>query len=276
MDSAGLVLEGVKNSKEAGASFVDINIEFLDGYIAVTISDDGNGNIPEDPFDAGVSTKGKGRGLGLSNIKCIDKDATLTREGEITMLSFKAKRDSSFDELRDVLFPIVNMDGRVSFKINKSGKNIFTYQSYGSMNTLSAIRDFKREVKEKEKKMSKLTLDELNSLRQKEVEKLKKRDIHGKSIHVVVAMGTSGIEKGAKVVLNTIADEVEKAGLDDVIITQYGSAAPNPEPVVEVYSKERGLTVYGNVSKDDAVRIVKEHIIGGNVLSDKEIKVEEV
>lgn len=276
MDSAGLVLEGVKNSKEAGASFVDINIEFLDGYIAVIISDDGNGNIPEDPFDAGVSTKGKGRGLGLSNIKCIDKDATLTREGEITVLSFKAKRDSSFDELRDVLFPIVNMGGRVSFKINKSGKNIFTYQSYGSINTLSAIRDFKREVKEKEKKMSKLTLDELNSLRQKEVEKLKKRDIHGKSIHVVVAMGTSGIEKGAKVVLNTIADEVEKAGLDDVIITQYGSAAPNPEPVVEVYSKERGLTVYGNVSKDDAVRIVKEHIIGGNVLSDKEIKVEEV
>lgn len=276
MDSAGLVLEGVKNSKEAGASFVDINIEFLDGYIAVIISDDGNGNIPEDPFDAGVSTKGKGRGLGLSNIKCIDKDATLTREGEITVLSFKAKRDSSFDELRDVLFPIVNMDGRVSFKINKSGKNIFTYQSYGSINTLSAIRDFKREVKEKEKKMSKLTLDELNSLRQKEVEKLKKRDIHGKSIHVVVAMGTSGIEKGAKVVLNIIADEVEKAGLDDVIITQYGSAAPNPEPVVEVYSKERGLTVYGNVSKDDAVRIVKEHIIGGNVLSDKEIKVEEV
>ncbi len=124
--------------------------------------------------------------------------------------------------------------------------------------------------------MSKLTLEELNAIRDRERENLKRRDIHGKSIHIVVGMDTSGIEKGAKVVLDAIADELDKENLDNVILTQSGRIEDYPEPVVEVYSKENGLTVYSGVTKDDAVRIVKEHIVGGRILSDKAIKGVEV
>ena len=123
--------------------------------------------------------------------------------------------------------------------------------------------------------MAKLSLSDLREIREREERNLKKRDIHGRSVHVVVAMGTSGINAGAKLTLNALADEVEKKGLENVIITQTGSAAPNPEPVVEVYTPNEGLVVYGSVDKDTAVRIVDEHLAGGKVLEDKRIELKE-
>ncbi len=123
--------------------------------------------------------------------------------------------------------------------------------------------------------MAKLSLSDLREIREREERNLKKRDIHGRSVHVVVAMGTSGINAGAKLTLNALADEVEKKGLENVIITQTGSAAPNPEPVVEVYTPKEGLVVYGSVDKDTAVRIVDEHLVGGKVLEDKRIELKE-
>ena len=123
--------------------------------------------------------------------------------------------------------------------------------------------------------MAKLSLSDLREIREREDRNLKKRDIHGRSVHVVVAMGTSGINAGAKLTLNALADEVEKKGLENVIITQAGSAAPNPEPVVEVYTPKEGLVVYGSVDKDTAVRIVDEHLVGGKVLEDKRIELKE-
>ncbi len=119
--------------------------------------------------------------------------------------------------------------------------------------------------------MSKLSRDELRALRDKEEGKLKARNIHGRTVHVVVGMGTSGIDSGAKLVLNTIADELEKAGLDNVILTQTGSLAPVKEPVVEVFNPEEGLTVYQEVSVQDAVRIVTEHIAQGKVVAEKRV-----
>ncbi len=123
--------------------------------------------------------------------------------------------------------------------------------------------------------MAKLSLSDLRSIREREERNLKKRDIHGRTVHVVVAMGTSGINAGAKLTLNTLAEEVEKKGLENVIITQTGSAYPNPEPVVEVYSPKQGLVVYGSVDKDTAIRIVEEHLAGGKILEDKKIELKE-
>ncbi len=123
--------------------------------------------------------------------------------------------------------------------------------------------------------MAKLSLSDLHAIRDREEKNLRKRNIHGRDVHVVVAMGTSGINAGAKLVLNTIADEVEKAGLENVIITQTGSAAPNPEPVVEVFSPKTGLVVYGGVDAETARRIVSEHLQNGRILEEKRIELTE-
>lgn len=123
--------------------------------------------------------------------------------------------------------------------------------------------------------MAKLSLEELRALRARESVRLEKRDIHGKQVHVVVGMGTCGIQAGAKVTLNSIVDEIEAKGLKDVIVTQTGCQGRcDMEPVVEVYSPQLGAVAYGKVDAKVAKRIVDEHIIAGKVIEDHRIKLE--
>ncbi|MGN0907640.1 MAG: (2Fe-2S) ferredoxin domain-containing protein [Bullifex sp.] len=123
--------------------------------------------------------------------------------------------------------------------------------------------------------MAKLSLEELRKFREGESSRLRKRSIHGRDTHVVVCMGTCGIEKGAKIVLNSIVDELEAKGLDNVIVTQAGCAgACADEPIVEVHTPSLGSVAYGHVDQKIAKRIVDEHIIGGKVLTEYTIGLE--
>ena len=123
--------------------------------------------------------------------------------------------------------------------------------------------------------MAKLSLDELRKIREKEHERLKKRDIHGRKKHVVVSMGTCGLNAGAKIVLNAIADECEKLSLDDVIITQSPCLGRcEDEPVVEVHTPELGTVVYGKVDKKIAKEIVEKHLKNGIALEINRIELE--
>ena len=56
MDLSDLVYEAVKNSFEAGASKVEVEVDSSDGLIHFSIDDDGDGKFPDDPFSLDVST----------------------------------------------------------------------------------------------------------------------------------------------------------------------------------------------------------------------------
>ena len=123
--------------------------------------------------------------------------------------------------------------------------------------------------------MAKLSLEELRKFRDSESLRLRRRSIHGRNVHVVVCMGTCGIAAGAKIVLNTIVDELEAKGLDNVIVTQAGCAGDcADEPIVEVHTPELGSVAYGKVDQKTAKRIVDEHIIGGSIGADHRIELE--
>lgn len=123
--------------------------------------------------------------------------------------------------------------------------------------------------------MAKLSLEELRKFRDSESLRLRRRSIHGRNVHVVVCMGTCGIAAGAKIVLNTIVDELEAKGLDNVIVTQAGCAGDcADEPIVEVHTPELGSVAYGKVDQKTAKRIVDEHIIGGSIVDDHRIELE--
>ncbi|MDY4799301.1 MAG: (2Fe-2S) ferredoxin domain-containing protein [Bullifex sp.] len=123
--------------------------------------------------------------------------------------------------------------------------------------------------------MAKLSLEELRKFRDSESLRLRRRSIHGRNVHVVVCMGTCGIAAGAKIVLNTIVDELEAKGLDNVIVTQTGCAGDcADEPIVEVHTPELGSVAYGKVDQKTAKRIVDEHIIGGSIVADHRIELE--
>ena len=123
--------------------------------------------------------------------------------------------------------------------------------------------------------MAKLTLEELNALRERKAAEINKRDIHGRTSHVVVAMGTSGLEHGAKLILNEFSDVVENKGLGNVIITQCGAIEGAAEPTVEIHTPELGLICYGGVEVKDVEKIVEETLVNGKVWNEKRITVNE-
>lgn len=123
--------------------------------------------------------------------------------------------------------------------------------------------------------MAKLTLEALHQIREKEAENMKKRDIHNRKKHVIVAMGTAGLEKGAKVILNEFADLCEKKGLDDVIITQTGAVGAGYEPVVQIHTSDLGLVSYGKVEKADVAKIIDQTLVAGKVIKEKVVEIKE-
>lgn len=120
--------------------------------------------------------------------------------------------------------------------------------------------------------MAKLTVEELHSLRAREEAKMKKRDIEGRKRHIVVAMGTSGIENGAKIILDEIVDLAEKKGLDDVIVTQSGAIEGIAEPAIQIHTPDLGLVTYASVKRSDVERILDETVMNGKVIKDLQVE----
>ena len=86
---------------------------------------------------------------------------------------------------------------------------------------------------------------------------------------VLVGMATCGIAAGARPVLTTISDEVNKRELHDVLVTQTGCIGIcQYEPVVEVYEQGKEKVTYVKITPDKAKRIVAEHIKGGSVVTE--------
>lgn len=114
------------------------------------------------------------------------------------------------------------------------------------------------------------SLEELKKIRDEYAAKISMREHHN-DYHIVVSMGTCGIEAGARAVVNALAEEVQKHGLFNVTITISGCMGKCEfEPFVEVTDVKGNKTYYGNVKELDAKRIVEEHLIGGNVVKDLE------
>jgi len=112
------------------------------------------------------------------------------------------------------------------------------------------------------------TLEELRKIREKAREDLNLRSADHR-VKVVVSMGTSGIAMGAREVMKAFLDEVGKHGLKDVIVTQTGEKGlSSMEPVVDVLVEEQPRVTYGYMNPEKVARVVKEHIVGGKVVTE--------
>lgn len=111
-----------------------------------------------------------------------------------------------------------------------------------------------------------MNLEELRKLREKGKEKLRMR-AEDASKKLVVGMGTSGIAAGAREVLKTLLDEVEKKKLTDVAVLQTGEKGLDSfEPVLEVIIGNGESVWYGNINSEKAREIIEKHVIGGKVV----------
>ncbi|MBS7526976.1 MAG: NADP-reducing hydrogenase subunit HndB [Clostridiales bacterium] len=112
------------------------------------------------------------------------------------------------------------------------------------------------------------SLAELAKIRE---EALKRVDLRTdrKGTRIVVGMATCGISAGARPVLTALLDEAQKRGLKEVEITQTGCIGVcRLEPIVEVYSEGQEKVTYVEMTEEKARRVIAEHIVNGNVVTE--------
>jgi NADP-reducing hydrogenase subunit HndB len=111
------------------------------------------------------------------------------------------------------------------------------------------------------------SLDDLKKVREEALQKKKIQTESGKA-RVIVGMGTCGIAAGARDAMKAILDTIEKDGIQDVVITQTGCIGMcEKEPIVQVEIGEQPKVTYGKVTPEVARNIIKEHVVGGKVVS---------
>ncbi|MGE4453128.1 MAG: ferredoxin [Sphaerochaeta sp.] len=117
--------------------------------------------------------------------------------------------------------------------------------------------------------MAKMTLEELRKLREKKQNEIQKRDIEGKDVRIIVGMGTCGIAAGAKPVLDTFLEVLEEKKIENVSVTQTGCMGLcYVEPTIEVIVPGMPDVIYGKVDPETARKIVEQHIIGNELVTD--------
>ena len=113
------------------------------------------------------------------------------------------------------------------------------------------------------------SLAELQAIRDKARNQINIREEKSNAVRVLVGMATCGIAAGARPVLNAFVDEVAKRGLQNVTITQTGCIGIcQYEPVVHVIMPNQEKVTYVKMTPEKAVRVVNDHIVNGNVVTE--------
>ncbi|HPT77770.1 MAG TPA: (2Fe-2S) ferredoxin domain-containing protein [Candidatus Atribacteria bacterium] len=112
------------------------------------------------------------------------------------------------------------------------------------------------------------SIQELEQIKQRTLQEVNLRKDR-KGTRVVVGMATCGIAAGARPVLLAFVEEVQKRNLQDITVTQTGCVGVcRLEPIVEVYKPGEEKVTYVKVTPEKAKRIVAEHIVNGQVVTE--------
>ena len=113
------------------------------------------------------------------------------------------------------------------------------------------------------------SLAELQAIRDKAKAAVNIRENSGANTRVLVGMATCGIAAGARPVLTAIVEEVAKRELGDIMVTQTGCIGIcQYEPVVEVVDADGTKTTYVKMTAEKALRVVNDHLVNGNVVTE--------
>ena len=113
--------------------------------------------------------------------------------------------------------------------------------------------------------MAKLTIADLKKIKEKVHKEMSLRDGE-RRVKVTVHMGTCGIASGAKEVMDTLLQEIEAAGANDVVVTTSGCmglCSREPLVTVEVLNQEPIKYEYMNSKK--MRQVFKRHILEGEI-----------
>ena len=113
------------------------------------------------------------------------------------------------------------------------------------------------------------TLAELAAIKEKMQSKVCIRRGEGPT-KIVVGMATCGIAAGARPVLNTLVEEVNRLGITDkVTVSQTGCIGIcQYEPIVEVYEAGKDKVTYVKMTAEKAKKVAEQHLKNGKIVSE--------
>jgi NADP-reducing hydrogenase subunit HndB len=113
--------------------------------------------------------------------------------------------------------------------------------------------------------MAKLTIDDLKKIKEKVHKEMSLRD-GDRRVKVTVHMGTCGIASGAKEVMDTLLQEIETAGANDVVVTTSGCMGLcSREPLVTVEVLDQDPIKYEYMNPNKMRQVFKRHILEGEI-----------
>lgn len=112
--------------------------------------------------------------------------------------------------------------------------------------------------------MAKLKVEDLKKIRESLKGTVNLRDGTHR-VKITVHMGTCGIAAGARPLMNTFLEKIEKSGATDIILTSSGCAGLcNQEPMITVEVVDSAPVKYINLDPEKAARVYDEHVIKGD------------
>ena len=113
--------------------------------------------------------------------------------------------------------------------------------------------------------MAKLTIADLKKIKEKVHKEMSLRD-GDRRVKVTVHMGTCGIASGAKEVMDTLLQEIETAGTNDVIVTTSGCMGLcSREPLVTIEVLNQSPIKYEYMNPNKMRQVFKKHILEGEI-----------
>lgn len=111
------------------------------------------------------------------------------------------------------------------------------------------------------------SLEELKAIREKMQGQIGIRNESSDQTRVVVGMATCGIASGARPVLTTLSDAVQKKGLVNVAVTQTGCIGLcQYEPIVEIMEPGKDKVTYIKMTPEKALEVVEQHLLRGQIV----------
>ena len=116
------------------------------------------------------------------------------------------------------------------------------------------------------------SLEDLKRIREKALEKRKVEKTSG-AVQIIISMGMCGIAVGARETYKAVLDYIEKNHVENVSVTQTGCIGLcAQEPILQVVKGGFKKISYGKVSPEIAKKIMKSHVVEGNIFQENVIK----
>lgn len=113
------------------------------------------------------------------------------------------------------------------------------------------------------------SIAELEAIKKRVLDNVNLRKEREDGIRIVVGMATCGIAAGARPVMTAFMEEIAKRNLSNVVIEQTGCIGIcRLEPIVEVFVPGQEKVTYVKMSPDKVAKIVADHVVNGQPVSE--------